>query len=72
MKIFLKLLLIAVLATPAFAQNKKVVFLADRGKNSKTHAHESGNELLANALEKSELGFERWQRTSRNESPRPV
>ena len=58
MKIFLKLLRIAVLATPAFAQNKKVVFLADRGKNSKTHAHESGNELLANALEKSELGFE--------------
>ena len=58
MKIFLKLLLIAVLATPAFAQNKKVVFLADRGKNSKTHAHESGNELLADALEKSELGFE--------------
>ena len=34
------------------------MFLADRGKNSKTHAHESGNELLADALEKSELGFE--------------
>ena len=58
MKTFLKLLVIAALATPAFAQNKKVVFLADRGKNSTTHAHESGNELLANALEKSELGFE--------------
>jgi hypothetical protein len=58
MRTFLQLLIIAALATPAFAQNKKVVFLADRGKNSKTHAHESGNELLANALEKSELGFE--------------
>ena len=58
MKTLLQLLIIAALATPAFAQNKKVVFLADRGKNSTTHAHESGNELLANALEKSELGFE--------------
>ncbi len=58
MKILLQLLIIAALAVPAFAQKKKIVFLADRGKNSKTHAHESGNELLANALEKSELGFE--------------
>ncbi|HBU60524.1 MAG TPA: hypothetical protein DEB48_11850 [Verrucomicrobiales bacterium] len=58
MKTLLQLLIITVLAAPAFAQQKKIVFLADRGKNSKTHAHESGNELLANALEKSELGFE--------------
>tara|TARA_Y100000589_G_scaffold255966_1_gene245025 strand:- start:214 stop:1050 length:837 start_codon:yes stop_codon:yes gene_type:complete len=58
MKILLQLLIITALAVPAFAQKKKIVFLADRGKNSKTHAHESGNELLANALEKSELGFE--------------
>ena len=56
MKTLLQLLIIA--AFSGFAQNKKVVFLADRGKNSTTHAHESGNELLANALEKSELGFE--------------
>ena len=41
MKTLLQLLIIAALATPAFAQNKKVVFLADRGKNSTTHAHES-------------------------------
>ena len=40
------------------AQNKKIVFLADRGKNEKTHAHESGNALLAKALEESGLGFE--------------
>ena len=39
-------------------EKKKIVFLADGGKNSKTHAHESGNALLANALEKSGLGFE--------------
>ena len=58
MKTLLQLLIITVLAAPAFAQQKKIVFLADRGKNSKTHAHESGNELLANALEKSKLGFE--------------
>ena len=58
MKTLLQLLIIAALAVPACAQKKKIVFLADRGKNSKTHAHESGNELLANALEKSELGFE--------------
>ena len=42
----------------AFGENKKIVFLADGGKNSKTHAHESGNALLAKALEDSELGFE--------------
>ena len=39
-------------------EKKKIVFLADGGKNSKTHAHESGNALLANALEESGLGFE--------------
>mgnify|MGYP005725898249 CR=1 FL=1 len=39
-------------------EKKKIVFLADGGKNSKTHAHESGNALLAKALEESGLGFE--------------
>ena len=47
-----------VFSSIGFAANKKVVFLADRGKNAKTHAHESGNELLAKALEDSKLGFE--------------
>ena len=39
-------------------EKKKIVFLADGGKNSKTNAHESGNALLAKALEESGLGFE--------------
>ena len=39
-------------------EKKKIVFLADGGKNSKTHAHEGGNALLAKALEESGLGFE--------------
>ena len=47
---FIIIILIAVLANSAAAQNKKVIFLADSGKNSKTHAHESGNEILANHL----------------------
>ena len=34
----------------SFAKNKKVVFLADKGKNTAVHAHESGNAILANAL----------------------
>lgn len=46
------------LPTTGFAETKKIVFLADGGKNSKTHAHEAGNELLAEALEESGLGFE--------------
>ena len=58
MKTLFHIFIITILAFPAFAKNKKIVFLADRGKNSKTHAHESGNELLADALEKSELGFD--------------
>ena len=58
MKTLFHILIITILAVPAFAKNKKIVFLADRGKNAKTHAHESGNELLADALEKSELGFD--------------
>ena len=33
-------------------EKKKIVFLADGGKNSKTHAHESGNALLAKHLKK--------------------
>ena len=41
----------------SFAKNKKVVFLADKGKNTTVHAHESGNAILANALEESGLGF---------------
>jgi hypothetical protein len=43
------------------AENKKVVFLADKGKNTTVHAHESGNAILANALEESELGFDTAQ-----------
>ena len=39
-------------------EKKKIVFLADGGKNSKTHAHEGGNALLAKALKESGLGFE--------------
>jgi type 1 glutamine amidotransferase len=50
--------LIAVLPASFAEENKKIVFLADGGKNSKTHAHEGGNALLANALEESGLGFE--------------
>ena len=56
MKQISRVLIVTVLAAFAFsslgfAANKKIVFLADRGKNAKTHAHESGNELLAKALE---------------------
>ena len=40
------------------AKIKKVVFLADKGKNTDVHAHESGNAILANALEESGLGFD--------------
>ena len=63
MKQLPRLILISVFAVFAlsifaFGENKKIVFLADGGKNSKTHAHESGNALLAKALEDSELGFE--------------
>ena len=45
----------------SFAKNKKVVFLADKGKNTAVHAHESGNAILANALEESGLGFDTAQ-----------
>jgi hypothetical protein len=45
----------------SFAKNKKVVFLADKGKNTTVHAHESGNAILANALEESGLGFDTAQ-----------
>jgi len=44
-------------STSAVAQSKKIVFLADGGKNSETHAHIAGNALLAKALEESGLGF---------------
>ena len=54
---FIVIILISAIYNSAAAQNKKVVFLADSGKNSKTHAHGSGNIILANALEKSGLGF---------------
>ena len=49
------------LAGPALAEKKKVVFLADGGKNSKTHNHVQGNAVLAAALEASGLGFETSQ-----------
>ena len=56
--ILISVLSVFALSNFAFVKNKKIVFLADGGKNSKTHAHESGNALLAKALEDSELGFE--------------
>ena len=56
--ILISVLSVFALSNFAFGKNKKIVFLADGGKNSKTHAHESGNALLAKALEDSELGFE--------------
>ena len=40
---------------------KKVVFLADGGKNNEKHNHVDGNDILANALEESKLGFETAQ-----------
>lgn len=59
MKLFSTVLTaILVFSISSFAdEKKKIVFLADGGKNSKTHAHESGNALLAKALEESGLGF---------------
>ena len=45
----------------ALAEKKKIVFLADGGKNSKTHNHVQGNAVLAAALEASGLGFETSQ-----------
>ncbi len=49
------------LAGSALADKKKVVFLADGGKNSKTHNHVQGNAVLSAALEASGLGFETAQ-----------
>ena len=40
---------------------KKVVFLADGGKNNEKHNHVDGNDILAAALEDSKLGFETAQ-----------
>ena len=60
-QIFIVISLIAALTGPAIADKKKVVFLADGGKNSKTHNHVQGNAVLAAALEKSGLGFETAQ-----------
>ncbi|MEM0898067.1 MAG: ThuA domain-containing protein [Verrucomicrobiota bacterium] len=56
--IFIVFTAIVALSTGALAENKKIVFLADGGKNAEKHAHESGNALLAEALEASGLGFE--------------
>ena len=54
--------LIALLSSSgALAEKKKIVFLADGGKNSKTHNHVQGNAVLAAALEASGLGFETAQ-----------
>ncbi|MCH2207783.1 MAG: ThuA domain-containing protein [Lentisphaerales bacterium] len=52
------------------AKKKKIVFLADKGKNSEKHAHISGNALLAEALEKSGLGFETSQFTGWPQDPK--
>ena len=55
-KIIISVLLLTIAVSVA-ADKKKVVFLADRGKSGNVHAHISGNALLAEALEKSGLGF---------------
>ncbi len=49
------------LSTATFAEKTKVVFLADKGKDTEKHAHLSGNDLLAKALEESGLGFETFR-----------
>ena len=49
------------LSSIAFSANKKVVFLADGGKNNEKHNHVDGNDILAAALEESKLGFETAQ-----------
>ena len=36
---------------------KKVVFLADGGKNNEKHNHVDGNDILAAALEEVKLGL---------------
>ena len=38
------------LSSIAFSANKKVVFLADGGKNNEKHNHVDGNDILAAAL----------------------
>ena len=59
------------LSSVALAEKKKkVVFLADGGKNSKTHAHVGGNALLGKALEESGLGFETLQYKGWPEDPK--
>ena len=55
---FLTIALAGIFSMTAFAENKKIVFLADKGKDQEKHAHESGNALLAKALEECGLGFE--------------
>ena len=54
----------------SYAETKKVVFLADKGKNTDVHAHESGNAILANALEESGLGFDTAQYKGWPEDPK--
>lgn len=49
---------LALLTPAAYAEKKKVVFLADGGKTGNVHAHVAGNALLAKALVDSKLGFE--------------
>ena len=56
-------LFVAVLTGSALADKKRVVFLADGGKNSKLHNHVEGNAVLAAALEGSGLCFETAQFT---------
>ncbi|MDB3958664.1 hypothetical protein N9408_07115, partial [Opitutales bacterium] len=53
-------LTLAVFSSFAFGA-KKIVFLADGGKNNEKHNHVDGNDILANALEESKLGFETAQ-----------
>lgn len=51
-------------------ETKKVLFLADRGKSGKVHAHVAGNEILAKALEESGLGFETAQQMGWPKDPK--
>jgi len=57
-------------APAAAAEEKKVLFLADKGKNGKVHAHVAGNEILAKALEDSGLGFETVQQMGWPKDPK--
>ena len=47
--LFVATLSVLTFSSLAYAKNKKVVFLADKGKNTAVHAHESGNATVQGA-----------------------